>query len=112
MLFEAWYDNKQDKARDIATLIAHLEKHGTQNLDAACDTQTPSLTANDWQKMDTIAREKFLLYYRLTYLAETVVNWCPALRTVLANDEVKEGLSERGGFPVEQKLMKQPKLWL
>ncbi len=107
LLFDAWYDNKQDKARKIATLVSHLEKNGTQNLDAVCDAQTPSLTSNAWQQMDTTAREKFLLYYRLTYLAETEVNWCPALGTVLANDEVTQGVSERGGHPVERKKMLQ-----
>ena len=107
LLFDAWYDKNQDKARDIVSLVAHLEKHGTQDLDAVCDEETPSLTAAAWQQMDATAQEQFLLYYRLTYLAETEVNWCPALGTVLANDEVIQGVSERGGHPVERKKMKQ-----
>ena len=107
LLFDAWYDKSQDKAREIVTLVAHLEKYGTKNLNAVCDENTPSLTAAVWQQMDSVAQEKFLLYYRLTYLAETEVNWCPALGTVLANDEVVQGVSERGGHPVERKKMKQ-----
>jgi len=107
LLFDAWYDKNQNKARDIASLVAHLEKHGTQDLNAICDEETPSLTVAAWQQMDATAQEQFLLYYRLTYLAETEVNWCPALGTVLANDEVVQGVSERGGHPVERKKMKQ-----
>ena len=107
LLFDAWYDKNQDKARDIVSLVAHLEKYGTQDLDAVCDEETPSLTAAAWQQMEATAQEQFLLYYRLTYLAETEVNWCPALGTVLANDEVIQGVSERGGHPVERKKMKQ-----
>jgi leucyl-tRNA synthetase len=107
LLFDAWYDKSQDKARDMATLVAHLEKHGTNNLEAVCDEDIPALTAAAWRQMDATAQEQFLLHYRLTYLAETEVNWCPALGTVLANDEVIQGVSERGGHPVERKKMKQ-----
>lgn len=107
LLFDAWYDKNQDKARGIATLVAHLEKYGTQDLDAVCDEETPALTAAAWQQMDATAQEQFLLHFRLTYLAETEVNWCPALGTVLANDEVIQGVSERGGHPVARKKMKQ-----
>ncbi|MAW16258.1 MAG: leucine--tRNA ligase [Flavobacteriaceae bacterium] len=107
LLFDAWFDKNQDKARGIAALIGHLEKYGTQDLNAVCDEETPSLTAVAWQQMDETAQEQFLLYFRLTYLAETEVNWCPALGTVLANDEVIQGVSERGGHPVERKKMKQ-----
>ena len=107
LLFDAWYDKNQDKARGIATLVAHLEKYGTQGLDAVCDEETPALTAAAWQQMDATAQEQFLLHFRLTYLAETEVNWCPALGTVLANDEVIQGVSERGGHPVARKKMKQ-----
>lgn len=103
LLFDAWYDKSQDKARDMATLVAHLEKHGTNNLEAVCDEDIPALTAAAWRQMDATAQEQFLLHYRLTYLAETEVNWCPALGTVLANDEVIQGVSERGGHPVERK---------
>ena len=107
LLFDAWFDKNQGKARGIAALIGHLEKYGTQDLNAVCDEETPSLTAVAWQQMDETAQEQFLLNFRLTYLAETDVNWCPALGTVLANDEVIQGVSERGGHPVERKKMKQ-----
>ena len=106
-LFDAWYDTKQDKARPIDVLIQHLERFGTQDLEAACDDDTPTCTAEDWRSMDEMERQIFLLRFRLTYLAETEVNWCPALGTVLANDEVVQGVSERGGHPVERKKMKQ-----
>ena len=107
LLFDAWYDTKQDKARPIDALIQHLEHFGTQDLEAACDDDTPTCTAEDWRSMDEMERQIFLLRFRLTYLAETEVNWCPALGTVLANDEVVQGVSERGGHPVERKKMKQ-----
>ena len=107
LLFNAWYDTQQDKARPVDALIAHLEMHGTQDLNAVCDDDTPQLTAGAWQQMSATAQAQFLLHYRLTYLAETEVNWCPALGTVLANDEVVQGVSERGGHPVERKKMKQ-----
>ena len=107
LLFDAWYDTKQDKARPIDALIQHLEHFGTQDLEAACDEDTPTCTAEDWRSMDEMEKQIFLLRFRLTYLAETEVNWCPALGTVLANDEVVQGVSERGGHPVERKKMKQ-----
>ncbi len=107
LLFDAWYDTKQDKARPIDALIQHLEHFGTQDLETACDEDTPTCTAEDWRSMDEMEKQIFLLRFRLTYLAETEVNWCPALGTVLANDEVVQGVSERGGHPVERKKMKQ-----
>ena len=107
LLFDAWYDTKQDKARPIDTLIQHLECFGTKDLEAACDDDTPKCTAEEWQNMTAVEKQTFLLFFRLTYLAETEVNWCPALGTVLANDEVVQGVSERGGHPVERKKMKQ-----
>ena len=107
LLFDAWYDTKQDKARSIDTLIQHLERFGTQALEAVCDDDTPTCTAEDWQNMTEAEKQTFLLRFRLTYLAEIEVNWCPALGTVLANDEVVQGVSERGGHPVERKKMKQ-----
>ncbi|MGB1080503.1 MAG: leucine--tRNA ligase [Flavobacteriaceae bacterium] len=107
LLFDAWYDKKEDKARPIDALIQHLERFGTTDLNAACDDDTPSCTAADWHDMSVEEKQTFLLRFRLTYLAETEVNWCPALGTVLANDEVVQGVSERGGHPVERKKMKQ-----
>jgi len=107
LLFDAWYDKKQDKARPIDALIRHLERYGTKDLNAACDDDSISYTAADWHGMSKEEKETFLLRFRLTYLAETEVNWCHALGTVLANDEVVQGVSERGGHPVERKKMKQ-----
>lgn len=107
LFFDAWYDKKQDKAFPIDSLIQHLEQFGTKNLNAVCDADTPSCTAADWHSMSGKEKQMFLLRFRLTYLAETEVNWCPALGTVLANDEVVQGVSERGGHPVERKKMKQ-----
>jgi len=107
LLFDAWYDKKQNKARHIETLIVHLEQFGTQDLEAVCDDATPVISAAEWQQLTKAEKQKFLLHFRLTYLAETEVNWCPALGTVLANDEVVQGVSERGGHPVERKKMKQ-----
>lgn len=106
-LFDAWYNNKADKAERIATLVATLEKEGNQNIDAPCDEDTPSISADEWKAMSEVEQQLFLLKYRLTYISETMVNWCPALGTVLANDEVKDGVSERGGHPVERKKMRQ-----
>ena len=107
-MFDSYYDNAAGRARPIAELVARFSKQGTEGLDAAC-TAPMSFTAAEWNVMDEAAREQTLQNYRLAYRADTMVNWCPGLGTVLANDEVKDGLSERGGFPVEQKRMKQ---WL
>ena len=107
LLFDAWYDKNQNKARHIATLISHLEQFGTQELEAVCDADTPECTAQQWGNMNPEQQQGFLLHFRLTFLAETEVNWCPALGTVLANDEVVQGVSERGGHPVKRKKMKQ-----
>lgn len=107
LLFDSWFDTKQNKARPIEFLVQHLTQFGTQQLDAVCDEITPDVTAAEWKQMSKAQKEKFLLHFRLTYLAETEVNWCPALGTVLANDEVIQGVSERGGHPVERKKMKQ-----
>lgn len=105
-LFNAYYDKSADKARPIAELIAHLDSKGTEGLNVACSEEL-SFTAEEWQSMGASERSQTLMNYRLAYLGETMVNWCAALGTVLANDEVSEGLSERGGHPVEQKLMRQ-----
>ncbi len=105
-LFHSWYNKKSDKAESIGKLIEHFEKEGKNNIDAAC-TETVPFTAGEWKNFTETEQQEILMHYRLAYLSETMVNWCPALGTVLANDEVKEGLSERGGFPVERKMMKQ-----
>jgi leucyl-tRNA synthetase len=106
-LFNAWYDKKANKARPISELIAHFETNGTFGLSAVCDEDSKTFTANEWKKMLESEKQLTLLNYRLTYLADAVVNWCPALGTVLANDEVKDGFSDRGGHPVERKKMRQ-----
>ena len=106
-LFNSCYCNEEDKAMPIAALLAYFEKNGNENSKAVCDDNTPSFTAEEWSNFSEAEKEKMLLNYRLAFLSDTWVNWCEGLGTVLANDEVKDGLSERGGFPVEQKLMKQ-----
>ncbi|MCC5917511.1 MAG: leucine--tRNA ligase [Cryomorphaceae bacterium] len=105
-LFHHWFDNVQDKARPIVELEAHFAEHGSANLDAAC-SEGLDFSAEGWRAYDAHQRAEILLRYRLAYRSESVVNWCPALGTVLANDEVKDGFSERGGHPVEQKKMMQ-----
>lgn len=105
-MFNHWYNNKTQKAEKIETLKAHFEQFGSSQLDAACGEYEP-FTAQDWQNFDQAKREEILMQFRIAYLGETSVNWCAALGTVLANDEVKDGLSVRGGHPVEQKKMKQ-----
>jgi leucyl-tRNA synthetase len=104
-LFNAWYDLRHNRAESIDALIAHFEARGTQGLLAHGGDD--DFTAADWQGFDARRRSEILLKYRLAYLSETMVNWCPALGTVLANDEVKDGFSERGAHPVEQRKMKQ-----
>ena len=105
-LFQSYYDNKSAKAKPIAELIAHFELHGTAGLDVAQGEEF-SFDAAQWQQMTKAEQSATLMNYRLAYLGDTMVNWCAALGTVLANDEVSEGLSVRGGYPVEQKLMRQ-----
>ena len=105
-LFQSYYDNKSAKAKPIAELIAHFELHGTASLDVAQGEEL-SFDATQWQQMTKAEQSATLMNYRLAYLGDTMVNWCAALGTVLANDEVSEGLSVRGGHPVEQKLMRQ-----
>ena len=106
-LFNSWYNNATDKAEPIETLIALFEKEGNSKVNAACDDDTPTFTAAQWHAMTAESKQRHLLKYRLTYLAETEVNWCPALGTVLANDEIVNGVSERGGHPVIRKKMTQ-----
>lgn len=105
-LFNSYYDYEQAKARPIAELIKHLEQKGTKGLQVA-QGEGLHLTSEDWAKLTEQEQSEVLMNYRLAYLGDTMVNWCPALGTVLANDEVSDGLSVRGGHPVEQKRMKQ-----
>ena len=106
-LFNSWYNNDTDKAEDIATLISIFEKEGNANVNAVCDDNVSVFSAEEWRSFSSENQQKILLQYRLTYLAETEVNWCPALGTVLANDEIVNGVSERGGHPVIRKKMTQ-----
>ncbi|WP_297887503.1 leucine--tRNA ligase [uncultured Capnocytophaga sp.] len=106
-LFNSWYNNATEKAEPIETLIALFETEGNSKVNAACDDDTPSFTAEEWRTFSSEKQQQILLKYRLTYLAETEVNWCPALGTVLANDEIVNGVSERGGHPVIRKKMTQ-----
>ena len=105
-MFNHYYDTKEQKAQPIAKLIAHLETNGTEGLDAA-QTKELHFSAEEWKGYDEAKKSEVLMNYRIAYKADTMVNWCPGLGTVLANDEVSEGLSVRGGFPVEQKKMSQ-----
>lgn len=105
-LFHSWYNNTTDKAEPISTLEQHLETFGTKNLNAA-QNEPLSFSDEDWKNYSTEKKQEILLNYRLAFRAETMVNWCPALGTVLANDEVINGKSERGGYPVYQKKMTQ-----
>ena len=106
-LFNSWYNNATDKAEPIETLVALFEKQGNSKVNAASDDDTPTFTAEEWRAFSSEQQQQILLKYRLTYLAETEVNWCPALGTVLANDEIVNGVSERGGHPVIRKKMTQ-----
>ncbi|MFA5574531.1 MAG: leucine--tRNA ligase [Brumimicrobium sp.] len=105
-LFNAYYDKTADKAMPIENLISIFEKEGNQNLQAITDYEF-SFSASDWARFSEKEKDDILMDYRLTYLADSWVNWCPALGTVLANDEIVNGVSERGGHPVEQRLMRQ-----
>ncbi len=109
-LFNAWYNKKagaEGKAEPITTLIAELEKNGNKNIVAVTDEDTPAIAAEQWKGFNEKEKEDFLQKYRIAYLSETMVNWCAALGTVLSNDEVKDGVSERGGYPVERIKMMQ-----
>lgn len=106
-LFNSWYNKDADKAEDIETLILEFSSNGNIQVNAVCDEDTPEFTASDWNAFSSKEQQKILLKYRLTYLADTEVNWCPALGTVLANDEIVNGVSERGGHPVIRKKMTQ-----
>jgi leucyl-tRNA synthetase len=106
-LFNAWYNKDADKAESIDTLIAKFETAGSQNIYAESDEDVLAFTAEEWKAFSEEEQQKEILKYRLAYLRESTVNWCAALGTVLANDEVINGVSERGGYPVEQKKMMQ-----
>ncbi len=105
-LFNSWYDKTKDKAKDIDLLVNHFENHGTDGISAACGVEM-SFSSKEWRSYDVLKKSDILSNYRLAYRAESTVNWCPELGTVLANDEVKDGVSERGGYPVVQKKMMQ-----
>ena len=120
-LFESWYDTSAGRTRPIAELVALFEANGNHNVEAACDESwwhalsfphfgehfDGTFTATDWASMNDAQRSELLMHFRIAYLADSEVNWCPELGTVLANDEVKDGLSERGGHPVVKKTMRQ-----
>jgi leucyl-tRNA synthetase len=106
-LFESWYNNDSNKAEAIDTLIAKFASEGNATVNAACVENIEAFTGEDWNSYSSEEQQDILLKYRLTYLAETEVNWCPALGTVLANDEIVNGVSERGGHPVVRKKMTQ-----
>ncbi|MFT6165670.1 MAG: leucyl-tRNA synthetase [Vicingaceae bacterium] len=105
-IFNSWYNKASNKAEDINTLIGHFEQLGTANLNAHTDSEI-QFTYEDWSFYNEKEKANILMDYRLAFLADSFVNWCPALGTVLANDEIKDGLSERGGHPVERKKMQQ-----
>ncbi len=107
LIYNSWYNNDSDKAEPIESLIERLETNGNAEINASCDEDTPTISSEDWKNFDEKEKQLFLLKYRLTYQANTTVNWCPALGTVLSNDEVKDGFSERGGYPVIKKTMPQ-----
>jgi leucyl-tRNA synthetase len=106
-LFNSWYNKTSDKAEAIESLISIFEAEGNATVKAACDDNIEVFTAEDWKNYSEAAQQNILLKYRLTFLSETEVNWCPALGTVLANDEIVNGVSERGGHTVVRKKMKQ-----
>ena len=105
-LFDCYYDNRTNKAERISQLVSEFQLNGNVQVNACTDCET-NFTAEDWNSYSEQRKEEILQEYRLAYLADSWVNWCPALGTVLANDEVVNGVSERGGHPVEQKLMRQ-----
>ncbi|MBS7231773.1 leucine--tRNA ligase [Flavobacterium psychroterrae] len=106
-LFNSWYCRKEGKAFDISELVKVFSEEGNVLVEAVCDDNVAIFTAEEWNSYSEDQKEKILLQYRMTYLAETEVNWCPGLGTVLANDEIVNGVSERGGYPVIRKKMTQ-----
>ena len=107
LLFDSYYCNIDDKALPISELITELERNGNEKVNSPCDEDTPQISSSNWNNYTEEEKQTFLLKYRMTYLSDTVVNWCPELGTVLANDEIVNGVSERGGHAVIQKKMKQ-----
>ncbi len=105
-MFKSYYDNKQKKAMPIESLVAQFEKSGSVGLDVAC-TEEKKFTAEDWKSLSEKEQQNLLMNYRIAYLSDTKVNFCPELGCVLANDEISEGVSVRGGYPVEQRVMRQ-----
>ena len=105
-MFKSYYDNKQQKAMPIANLVAQFEKSGSEGLDVAC-SEEKKFSATDWKSMSEKEQQNLLMNYRIAYLSDTKVNFCPELGCVLANDEISEGVSVRGGYPVEQRVMRQ-----
>lgn len=106
-LFNSWYNKDSNKAEDISTLISLFEKQGNAKINAVCDENILAISAEEWYQFSDSKKQAVLLQYRLTFLSDTEVNWCPALGTVLANDEIVNGVSERGGHPVVRKKMTQ-----
>ncbi len=105
-MFKSYYDNKQKKAMPIENLVAQFEKNGSVGLDVAC-TEEKNFSAEDWKSLSEKEQQNLLMNYRIAYLSDTKVNFCPELGCVLANDEISEGVSVRGGYPVEQRIMRQ-----
>ena len=105
-MFQSFFCNSCQKAQPIEKLIAHFEQKGTEGLDVA-QSEPLEFTADEWRAMSDVEQQQTLMNYRIAYLGETMVNWCAGLGTVLANDEVVNGVSERGGYPVVQKKMRQ-----
>lgn len=106
LFFTHWYDNDAQKARPIDALLTHFQQHGNSGINAAC-TPNPAFTSEEWMSMSAAEKDSILNHYRLAFVNETTVNWCAELGTVLANEEVVNGVSERGGYPVVRKKMKQ-----
>jgi leucyl-tRNA synthetase len=106
-IFNSWYNKDSNKAQNISTLITEFAANGNTKVSAVCEETVKSFTATEWKAFTEKEQSDILMAYRIAYLGEAYVNWCPQLGTVLANDEIKDGVSERGGYPVERKLMKQ-----
>ena len=105
-MFNSYYCNDKQQARPIEELVKTFETTGTEGVNAACSEEL-SFTSEEWNSKSEKEQQEILMNYRIAYLGDTMVNWCPQLGTVLANDEVSEGVSIRGGYPVEQKVMRQ-----